>query len=329
MSFLFKSSPRPKPTPAELAKAIKESFLALDTSTFAKALEEVQKNILSMRQMLSGDGEVEPNEDHISQLAIEICKGDVLALFIHKLPSLSWEARKDLVHCWSSLLMQNCCVEYIENNLELVDFLVICYNNKEIALSCGNMLRECIKYPTLAKCILESNSFELFFKYVELPTFDIASDALATFKDLLIKHETVVSEFLISHYDQFFELYEKLLTSPNYVTRRQSLKILSDFLLESQNLQTMKRFILEVRFLNIMMALLKDTSKNIQISAFHIFKVFVANPNKPPEIINVLIDNHEELLTSLQNLPMSKGEDDQFEEEKDLIIKEIEKLSGL
>ncbi|URD79888.1 Mo25-like [Musa troglodytarum] len=309
MSFLFKSSPRPKPTPAELANAIKESFLALDTNTFAKvvsphlrsgldllALEEVQKNILSMRQMLSGDGEVEPNEDHISQLAVEICKGDVLALFIHKLPTLNWEARKDLVYCWSSLLMQNCCVEYIENNLELVDFLVICYNNKEIALSCGNMLRECIKYPTLAKCILESNSFELFFKYVELPNFDIASDALATFKDLLIKHETVVSEFLISHYEQFFELYEKLLTSPNYVTRRQSLK---------------------------------DTSKNIQISAFHIFKVFVANPNKPREIINVLIDKHEELLMSLQNLPMSKGEDDQFEEEKDLVIKEIEKLSGL
>ncbi|CAL9163451.1 unnamed protein product [Musa hybrid cultivar] len=334
MSFLFKPSPQSKPDPAELAGAIKESFLSLDTTTFAKALEEVEKNVLSMRQMLSGDAETEPNQDHISQFVVEICKGDVLALFIHKLPTLSWEARKDLMHCWSILLRHNvdsryCCVEYIENHLELLDFLIICYNNKEIALSCGNMLRECIKYSTLAKCILESRSFELFFKYVELPTFDIASDALATFKDLLTKHEMIVSQFLSSHYVQFFELYEKLLTSPNYVTRRQSLKILSDFLLEPQNLQIMKRYILEVQFLHIMMALLKDTSKNIQISAFHIFKVFVANPNKPREIIEVLIDNHEELLMSLQNLPMSKGEDDQFEEEKDLIIKEIEELCNL
>ncbi|XP_018681221.2 uncharacterized protein LOC103986252 isoform X2 [Musa acuminata AAA Group] len=301
MSFFFKPSSQSKPDPAELAGAIKESFLSLDTTTIAKALEEVEKNVLSMRQMLSGDAETEPNQDHISQLVVEICKGDVLALFIHKLPTLSWEARKDLMHCWSILLRHNvdsryCCVEYIENHLELLDFLIICYNNKEIALSCGNMLRECIKYPTLAKCILESRSFELFFKYVELPTFDIASDALATFKDLLTKHEMIVSQFLSSHYVQFFELYEKLLTSPNYVTRRQSLK---------------------------------DTSKNIQISAFHIFKVFVANPNKPREIIEVLIDNHEELLMSLQNLPMSKGEDDQFEEEKDLIIKEIEELCNL
>ncbi|XP_065008367.1 uncharacterized protein LOC135674742 isoform X2 [Musa acuminata AAA Group] len=301
MSFFFKPSSQSKPDPAELAGAIKESFLSLDTTTIAKALEEVEKNVLSMRQMLSGDAETEPNQDHISQLVVEICKGDVLALFIHKLPTLSWEARKDLMHCWSILLRHNvdsryCCVEYIENHLELLDFLIICYNNKEIALSCGNMLRECIKYPTLAKCILESRSFELFFKYVELPTFDIASDALATFKDLLTKHEMIVSQFLSSHYVQFFELYEKLLTSPNYVTRRQSLK---------------------------------DTSKNIQISAFHIFKVFVANPNKPREIIEVLIDNHDELLMSLQNLPMSKGEDDQFEEEKDLIIKEIEELCNL
>ncbi|XP_042433197.1 putative MO25-like protein At5g47540 isoform X1 [Zingiber officinale] len=335
MSFFFKSSPRPKWSPAELARVTKESFLALDTSTSAKAHEEVEKNIQSIRQMLSGDGELEPNQDHVSQLTLEICKEDVIALFIHKLPTLVWDARKDLVYCWSILLRQNidshyCCVEYLESHLELLDFLVVCYNNKEIALNCGSMLRECIKYPTLAKCILESNSFELFFKYVELPTFDIASDALATFKDLLTKNETTVSQFLISHYDQFFELYEKLLTSPNYVTRRQSLKILSDFLLEVQNSQTMKRYIQEVRYLKIMMALLKDSSKNIQISAFHIFKVFVANPNKPRPIIDFLVENREELLIALQKLPASKGEeDDQVEEEKGLIIEEIEAISSL
>ncbi|EHA8591260.1 hypothetical protein COCNU_scaffold039443G000020 [Cocos nucifera] len=50
--------------------------------------------------------------------------------------------------------------------------------------------------------LLELTSFELFFKYVELPNFDIASDALATFKDSLTKHETAVAQFLGSHYEQ-------------------------------------------------------------------------------------------------------------------------------
>ncbi|KAK0607076.1 hypothetical protein LWI29_008925 [Acer saccharum] len=340
MSFSFFKPSRPK-TPLEVVKTTKDSLMALDTKTVVevkaleKALEEVEKNFATMRCMLSGDGEVEPNPEQVSQLASEVCKEDVLALLIHKLPILGWEARKDLVHCWSILLKQkigstHCCVQYIENHFELLDFLVVCYDNKEVAVNCGNMLRECIKFPTLAKYIIESASFQLFFKFVELPTFDVSSDAFSTFKELLTRHETVVSEYLTGHYDEFFDVYEKLLTSPNYVTRRQSLKLLSDFLLESPNSHIMKRYISEVRYLKVMMTLLKDSSKNIQISAFHIFKVFVANPNKPREVKAILARNHEKLLELLQNLSAGKGADDeQFEEEKELIIAEIERVSRL
>ncbi|KAE9453189.1 hypothetical protein C3L33_14906, partial [Rhododendron williamsianum] len=366
MSFSFFKPSRPK-TPQELVRAIKDSLLALDTKTVAEvqalkkvlyiyedarclpdtpslqALEEVEKNFLAMRVMLCGDGEVEPNLDQVSQLALEICKEDVLALFIHKLPILGWEARKDLVHCWSMLLKQQvgstcCCVEYIENHLELLDFLVVCVVFHT--------------FMVLFRYLLESPSFELFFKYVELPNFDIASDAFSTFKDLLTKHEDAVSEYLTAHYDEFFEEYEKLLSSSNYVTRRQSLKLLSEFLLETPNSHIMKRYIVEVRYLKVMMTLLKDSSKNIQISAFHIFKVFVANPNKPRDIKVILAKNHERLLALLHNLSPGKGkstlimsfaanyslfstsrmagaDDDQFEEEKELIIKEIERVSRL
>ena len=44
------------------------------------------------------------------------------------------------------------------------------------------MLRECIRYEALTKIILNSDNFYDFFKYVEVSTFDIASDAFATFK---------------------------------------------------------------------------------------------------------------------------------------------------
>ncbi|CAN6206299.1 unnamed protein product [Urochloa humidicola] len=334
MSFFFRGGSRQRPSPQEIVRSIKDSLVALDTKTGAKALEDAEKNILTLRHTLSGDGEVEPNQEQVLQIALEICKEGVLSLFVQNLPSLGWEGRKDLVHCWCILLRQKvdesyCCVQYIENHVDLLDFLVVCYKNLEVALNCGNMLRECIKYPTLAKYILESSSFELFFQYVELPNFDIASDALNTFKDLLTKHEDAVSEFLSSHYEQFFGLYTKLLSSTNYVTRRQSVKFLSEFLLEAPNAQIMKRYILDVHYLNIMIGLLKDSSKNIRICAFHIFKVFVANPNKPREIVQVLVANHRELLKLLHNLPTSKGEDEQLDEERDLIIKEIEKLVRL
>lgn len=44
-----------------------------------------------MRCMISGDGEVEPNPEQISQLALEVCKEDVIALIILNLHVLGWE----------------------------------------------------------------------------------------------------------------------------------------------------------------------------------------------------------------------------------------------
>ena len=64
--------------------------------------------------------------------------------------------------------------------------IVLCYicsyENQEIALNCGVMLRECVRHEPLAKIILNSEDLLCFFSYVEMSTFDIASDAFATFK---------------------------------------------------------------------------------------------------------------------------------------------------
>ena len=63
-----------------------------------------------------------------------------------------------------------------------LSYLCFSYEVPQIALRCGIMLRECIRHEPLAKIILFSDQFQDFFKYVELSTFDIASDAFATFK---------------------------------------------------------------------------------------------------------------------------------------------------
>ena len=60
--------------------------------------------------------------------------------------------------------------------------LFLRYEQQEVALNCGAMLRECIRYEALTKILLNAENFYDFFKYVEVSTFDIASDAFATFK---------------------------------------------------------------------------------------------------------------------------------------------------
>jgi len=59
------------------------------------------------------------------------------------------------------------------------------YDNQDIALNCGIMLRECLRHEPLARIVLYSEHFWRFFNYVELSTFDIASDAFATFKVII------------------------------------------------------------------------------------------------------------------------------------------------
>lgn len=44
------------------------------------------------------------------------------------------------------------------------------------------MLRECLKFEQLTQLFIETGDFYSLFQYIELPTFDIASDAFATFE---------------------------------------------------------------------------------------------------------------------------------------------------
>ena len=110
------------------------------------------------------------------------------------------------------------------------------------------------------------------------------------------------AQFLEANYDKMFEQYQKLLHSDNYVTRRQSLKLLGELLLDRHNFSVMTKYISSPGInefgsvgekilclgnypiynndqqcfsdnLKLMMNLLKEKARNIQFEAFHVFKV--------------------------------------------------------
>ncbi len=83
----------------------------------------------------------------------------------------------------------------------------------------------------------------------------------------------VAADFLEANYDKFFENYQALLHSDNYVSRRQSLKLLGELLLDRHNFSVMTRYISNPDNLKLMMNLLKAKSRSIQFEAFHVFKV--------------------------------------------------------
>lgn len=97
------------------------------------------------------------------------------------------QGKKDVAQVFNNILRRQIgtrspTVEYTCTKPEILFTLMKGYEHQEIALNCGTMLRECARYEALAKIMLYSEDFFNFFRYVEVSTFDIASDAFSTFK---------------------------------------------------------------------------------------------------------------------------------------------------
>ncbi|XP_074574997.1 putative MO25-like protein At5g47540 isoform X2 [Curcuma longa] len=281
MKGLFKSKPR---TPADIVRHTRELLIYIDLNWNSRdpkreeKMSELCKNIRELKFILYGNSESEPVAEACLQLTQEFFRENTLRLLIICLPKLNLEARKDATQVVANLQRQQVqsrliASEYLEANKDLLDILISGYEDMDIALHYGAMLRECIRHQSVARYVLESEHMKKFFDYIQIPNFDIASDATITFKELLTRHKSTVAEFLSKNYDWFFaEFNSRLLSSPNYITRRQAIKILGDMLLDRSNSAVMVRYVSSKDNLMILMNLLRESSKNIQIEAFHVFK---------------------------------------------------------
>ena len=61
---------------------------------------------------------------------------------------------------------------------------------------------------------------------------------------MLTKHKMLAADFLETNFDKVFEHYGKLLHSDNYVTRRQSLKLLGELLLDRHNFSVSRNILI-------------------------------------------------------------------------------------
>jgi len=219
----------------------------------------------------------------------------------------------------------------------------------DVALHCGAMYRSTLRHVPLYRQLVTSTArvqryvFPFLDTFVHFPNFDVASDAMESLKlvltggsDTTNDEEThqamaeLASEFLTRDYQEIFDerFNPRLLSGEsNYMTRRMALQILSTVLLTRSNYPVMIRYIASNKNLMMIMLLLRDTSPHITLDAFHVFKIFVANPNKPPEILKILTDNKMKLCKYLESLHKDRETSDpQFRDEKVLVITTIEGL---
>jgi calcium binding protein 39 len=223
-------------------------------------------------------------------------------------------------------------------------------NTPDVVLHSGTMFRSCIKHLVMyEKLVATSQNVERFVfpfldTYAHSPNFDCASDAMDSLKliltggaegetdqDLQYARYQQAATFLERDYEAIWDqrFNAKLLSSKesNYLIRRMALQILATVLLTRSNYKIMVKYIASKTNLMLVMILLRDSSPHITLDAFHVFKIFVANPNKPPEIIKILADNKVKLCTYLEGLHKDKeSKDTQFRDEKALVIATIEAM---
>merc|ERR1712060_863182 len=189
----------------------------------------------------------------------------------------------------------------------------------------GEIAKQEVLAEALLKVVGEKNVIYQVMAYGDRRNFDIMSDAFTSLKLLTTRHKGILSQWLEENYDTFFKKFNDLVSSKNYVSRRQSLKLLGEILLERKNRTVMIRYISDRENLKLMMTMLKDKSKAIQFEAFHIFKVFVANPNQPYSVKLVLWNNKKRLIQYLGTFQADR-EDQQFIDEKNLVIEKMNQI---
>jgi calcium binding protein 39 len=93
-------------------------------------------------------------------------------------------------------------------------------------------------------------------------------------QDILTKHKPLVATYLQTNFDMFFEKYNNILVqSESYVTKRQSIKLLGEILLDRANYNVMTTYVDSGEHLKIIMKLLRDDRRMINYEGFHVFKV--------------------------------------------------------
>lgn len=90
----------------------------------------------------------------------------------------------------------------------------------------------------------------------------------------MTKHKTLVAAFLQTNFETFFSKYNIILIqSESYVTKRQSIKLLGEILLDRANYNVMTQYVDSGDHLKIIMKLLRDDRRMINYEGFHVFKV--------------------------------------------------------
>ena len=249
-----------------------------------------------------------------SGATMEIClKQDLPVVLLDMLGDAEFESKKEIVNIVvmlmefkgdnSDIYQRDQLEEYLEKKAATILAKTLdTFANDDLALHGGTMFRSCLLHTSMDDAVLASvqDMLDKLLPNLLSKSFDIVSDAFLSFSRLLDTLRRIQPRFFADNYEIVCPYMIQLLKSKEYVTQRQSLTLLRSVLFERINYDFMEQFINERENLVIIMKLLADTSVTIRWGAYHVFKVFIANPKKSAPVEKLLLRNRTKIISFLK-----------------------------
>jgi calcium binding protein 39 len=306
------------------------------TKTLPKELERYWSMIRQVFHVWDEKVEQAEREQKMKRMAALLMRYRVMerVLMPKILHTLTFETRKCISHVFRVMTVHNLdgFVGFLLVHPSIIQGLVEGYKYKETGLICGSMLRDCLLHESVALMFLTQldQEFKHLFDVTLTNThFDVSGDAFMIIHRLLMDHKQVTGSCLEKSFDRIFGLLNELVGSSNYVTKRQALQLLAALLLDSINFNVMQKYISSKKNLKLIMMCLREPSHALRMDAFHVFKIFVANPNKSKEVEHLLVRNRDKLLHFVKEFGLKQGETSRdFLQEKQLLIFTLERMEA-
>lgn len=288
-----------------------------------QASEEASRLLAQIRQSTwarSTENGAQPAEsEQLAALGKEVYSTGVLVLLLQNLRLLDFDARRDVASFFTFMLKRPPTVDYLLNNKsEVFTILMNSAGNVEIHHTICQILRECSHNEKLVAYMMSLQNFWLFIQYVDHSEFEVATDNFSTFQEYLRNFPELTMKFILQNMDYFTKCINGLISSKNYVARRQSLRLLFQIIKQPRNYPYLLEYTSNVESLKLIMHLLRDKSKNIHYEAFQIFKCFVVNPEKPKGVVSILVRNRQKLIEMLEkpHTLADRREDHSYQQER-------------
>lgn len=288
-----------------------------------QASEEAGRLLAQIRQNTwarSNENGAQPAEsEQLAAMGKEVYSTGVLVPLLQNLRLLDFDARRDVASFFTFMLKRPPTVDYLLNNKpEIFTILMNGAGNVDIHHTICQILRECSHNEKLVAYMMSLQNFWLFVQYVDHSEFEVATDNFSTFQEYLRNFPDLTKNFILQNMDYFTKCINGLISSKNYVARRQSLRLLFQIIKQPRNHPYLLEYTSSVDSLKLIMHLLRDKSKNIHYEAFQIFKCFVVNPEKPKGVVSILVRNRQKLIEMLEkpHTLADRREDHSYQQER-------------